>query len=74
MLYCADWGSPLRAHRGQIILKMASNTLEELTPGMLRDLIKEIVIHDGDRSSGHRQQRIPSSARWRTHRCLQNSI
>jgi len=44
MLYCADWGSPLRAHRGQIILKMASNTLEELTPGMLRNLIEKLLF------------------------------
>ena len=44
MLYCADWGSPLRANRGQIILKMASNTLEELPPGMLRDLIEKLLF------------------------------
>ena len=31
---------------------------EELTPGMRRDLIKKIVIHEGDKRSGHRQQRI----------------
>lgn len=31
---------------------------DELTPGMLHDLIDRIVIHEGDKSSGHRQQRI----------------
>lgn len=41
-------------------LKMARKytSFEELTPGMLHDLIEKIVIHEGDKSSGHRQQRI----------------
>lgn len=33
-------------------------SFEELTPGMLHDLIEKIIIHEGDKSSGHRQQRI----------------
>lgn len=28
---------------------------EELTPGMLRDLIEKIVVHTPDKSSGHRR-------------------
>ena len=41
-------------------LKMARKytSFEELTPGMLHDLIEKIVIHEGDKSSGHRQQLI----------------
>lgn len=41
-------------------LKMARKytSFEELTPGMLHDLIEKIVIHEGDKSNGHRQQRI----------------
>ena len=31
---------------------------EELTPAMLRDLIEKIIVHEGDKSSGHREQRI----------------
>ena len=31
---------------------------EELTPGMLRDLIEKIVVHAPDKSSGHRQQKV----------------
>ena len=41
-------------------LKVAKKytAFDELTPGMLHDLIEKIVIHEGDKSSGHRQQRI----------------
>lgn len=41
-------------------LKMASKytSFEELSRGMLHDLIEKIVIHEGDKSSGHRQQKI----------------
>lgn len=31
---------------------------EELTPGMLRDLIEKIVVHAPDKSSGHRRQQV----------------
>ena len=31
---------------------------DELTPAMLRDLIEKIIVHEGDKSSGHREQRI----------------
>lgn len=31
---------------------------EELTPGMLRDLIEKIVVHVPDKSSGHRRQQV----------------
>lgn len=31
---------------------------EELTPGMLHELIEKIIVHEGDKSSGHREQRI----------------
>ena len=33
-------------------------SFEELSRGMLHDLIEKIVIHEGDKSSGHRQQKI----------------
>lgn len=41
-------------------LKMARKytSFEELSRGMLHDLIEKIVIHEGDKSSGHRQQKI----------------
>ena len=41
-------------------LKMAHKytSFEELTPGMLHDLIEKIVIHERDKSSGHREQRV----------------
>ena len=41
-------------------LKLARKytSFEKLTPSMLHDLIEKIVIHEGDKSSGHRQQRI----------------
>ena len=41
-------------------LKMARKytSFEELTPGMLHDLIEKIVIHERDKSSGHREQRV----------------
>ena len=31
---------------------------DELTPSMLHDLIEKIIVHEGDKSSGHREQRI----------------
>ena len=31
---------------------------EELTPGMLHELIEKIIVYEGDKSSGHREQRI----------------
>ena len=31
---------------------------DELTPSMLHDLIAKIIVHEGDKSSGHREQRI----------------
>ena len=41
-------------------LKVAKKytSFDELTPGMLHDLIEKIVVHEGDKSSGHRQQQI----------------
>ena len=41
-------------------LKMAKRyaDFDELTPAMLRDLIEKIIVHEGDKSSGHREQRI----------------
>ena len=41
-------------------LKLAKKytSFDEITPGMLHDLIEKIVVHEGDKSSGHRQQRI----------------
>ena len=31
---------------------------DKLTPSMLHDLIEKIIVHEGDKSSGHREQRI----------------
>ena len=31
---------------------------EELTPTLLREMIEKIVVHEGDKSSGHRIQKI----------------
>ena len=41
-------------------LKMAKRytDFDELTPAMVRDLIEKIIVHEGDKSSGHREQRI----------------
>lgn len=41
-------------------LKMAKRyaDFDELTPAMLRDLIEKIIVYEGDKSSGHREQRI----------------
>ena len=41
-------------------LKMAKRyaDFDELTPAMLRDLIEKIIVHEGDKSSVHREQRI----------------
>lgn len=33
-------------------------SFETLTPGMLHELIEKIVVHEGDKSSGHRIQKI----------------
>lgn len=33
-------------------------SFETLTPGMLHELVEKIVVHEGDKSSGHRIQKI----------------
>lgn len=33
-------------------------SFEKLTPGMLHELVEKIVVHEGDKSSGHRIQKI----------------
>ena len=37
---------------------MRYTDFDELTPSMLHDLIEKIIVHEGDKSSGHREQRI----------------
>ena len=34
------------------------NAITELTPKMIHELIEKIVVHDGDKSSGHRFQKV----------------
>ena len=33
-------------------------SFEKLTPGMLHELVEKIIVHEGDKSSGHRIQKI----------------
>lgn len=44
-------------------------SFEKLTPGMLHELVEKIIVHEGDKSSGHRIQKsksiILSLATWR---------